>query len=804
LVVVTLSRAVRALVVLLGLAVLAAGWTAASGFAAAGYMLAGIGFLLLAAGFERAAAALGVAALLAALPALGQGRAAAPSGAALLLVGAALALAPWARRVPLRLCLALIGAVVMALGAIDFVQVSHPGLALAGLASGAALLAAHAAAPRRPLGFGLVGIFVAALLWQGLTARERLLVQGNLAASLNAVERQTSAELEARILALVRISSRWAHEGMPSRDAFDLEASLNYAHFPGYQVIGWIDPEHVIRWIWPVEGNEPAVGLDLDSEPRRKAAILAAEAARAPRVTLPIPLRQGGYGFLVLSPIRDPARNGFVYGGFRARELFDRVLGNIAYGYGVRLDVAGETIYSRPGDDTHPSERTFLLAGMTWHVAVFPPRALLVGSSLPEAMFAAAALLSVLLALAVHYALVARELAATLEQRIDTAVKARQHAETALRQSQKMESIGQLTGGIAHDFNNMLTVISGNLELLAGKLQKEPRLLRLAESAAAAAERGERLTAQLLAFSRRQQLEPRALDLNEVVAEMRDLLDRTVGDRVNLVLALAPDLRPAMVDRNQVEAALLNLVLNARAATPDNGRIEVRTSNARSAFVELSVADSGHGMSEEVRARAFEPFFTTKERGKGTGLGLSMVYGFARQSGGEAHIESTTGIGTVVRVLLPMASETATRPEEPVPATARGRGETVLCVEDQEDVLAFAAETLQGLGYKVAKASNADDALALLGRGEKAVDLVFTDVMMPGSMDGTELARRVRGRWPALPVLLTSGYAERQVARESPFPFLRKPYRAATLAVAVRAALRPAAPAARGAGSFAP
>jgi signal transduction histidine kinase/CheY-like chemotaxis protein len=800
-VVVTLSRAVRALVAALGITVLTAGAVAATGAMAAGYALAGAAFIATAAGFGWTAAGLGGAVLLAGLVGLAGGGAIEPSVPVLVLTGAALALGPGAHRVSIRLSLALTGAVIVALGAIEVLQVGHHSLAAAGIASGAALLVAHAAAPRWPLGLGLAGIFVAALLWQGLAARERVLVQGNIAASLNAIERETNSELEARVLALVRIGSRWALEGMPSRDAFDLEASLNYAHFPGYQVIGWVDPGHVIRWTWPLEGNEAAVGLDLDSEPRRRAAILAAASARAPRFTLPIMLRQGGSGFLIIVPVGDPNARGFVYGGFHTNQLFDRVLGNIAYGYGVRLTVEDEIVYERPDVKTRPSESTFLLGGLTWRVAIFPPRSLLVGSSLPEAMFAAAALLSILLALAIHFALVARGLAGTLEVRIDTAVKERQHAENALRQSQKMESIGQLTGGIAHDFNNMLTVISGNLELLAGKVQSEKRLLRLVESAAAASERGERLTAQLLAFSRRQQLDPQPLDLNEVVAEMEDLLDRTVGDRVNLALSLAPDLRPAMVDRNQVEAAVLNLVLNARAATPEMGRIEVRTANARGDFVELSVADTGHGMSEEVRARAFEPFFTTKERGKGTGLGLSMVYGFVQQSGGEVHIESAEGVGTVIRLLLPIATETTRPEEESVPATARGHGETVLCVEDQEDVLDFAAETLQGLGYRVLKAGSADAALEILVKPrDGAVDLVFTDVMMPGSMDGTEFAKLVRGRWPKLPVLITSGYAERQVARESPFPFLRKPYRAATLAVAVRATLRPNEPT-TGAGS---
>jgi signal transduction histidine kinase len=238
-------------------------------------------------------------------------------------------------------------------------------------------------------------------------------------------------------------------------------------------------------------------------------------------------------------------------------------------------------------------------------------------------------------------------------------------AEDALRQSQKMEAVGQLTGGIAHDFNNMLTVIAGNLELLESKLTDKPKLLRLVNAAAVAAGRAEKLTQQLLTFSRRQQLQPQAIDLNQVIIGMGDLLHRTVGEHIDIRTQLAAELWPALADPNQIETALLNLILNARDAMPNGGNITIETGNvafersqgdiSAGAYATLAVTDTGQGMSEEVAARAFEPFFTTKEMGRGSGLGLAQVYGFAKQSAGHARIDSRVGHGTTVQLYLPRA-----------------------------------------------------------------------------------------------------------------------------------------------------
>ncbi len=392
-------------------------------------------------------------------------------------------------------------------------------------------------------------------------------------------------------------------------------------------------------------------------------------------------------------------------------------------------------------------------------------------------------------------------------RQLTTEVAERQQAEEALRQSQKMEAVGKLTGGIAHDFNNLLTVIAGNLDLLRGKLGEQPRLLRLVSMASLAADRAEKLTQQLLAFSRRQRLRPRAIDLNQVVTGMEDLFRRTAGERIEVRTILSPDLWPAMADQNQLENAVLNLVINARDAMPDGGRITIETANllldaenasqhpdlAPGRYAQIAVCDTGLGMPPDMVLRAFEPFFTTKDVGKGTGLGLSMVYGFVRQSNGHVTIQSAEGEGTTVRIYLPFAGTSASEaPESRAPqGESRSGSETLLVVEDDADVRALAVSVLGDLGYKVLEAATGDAALPLL-MARPDIDLLFTDVVMPGSLSGVDLAQQARERHPALRVVLTTGYASSLVERErlaEAVEILRKPYRPADLAETIRTAL---------------
>jgi PAS domain S-box-containing protein len=387
-------------------------------------------------------------------------------------------------------------------------------------------------------------------------------------------------------------------------------------------------------------------------------------------------------------------------------------------------------------------------------------------------------------------------------------ITARRDAEERLRQAAKMEAIGQLTGGVAHDFNNLLTVIMGSLERVARRLGPDEKAAALIRSALTAAERGATLNRELLAFARRQPLRPEALDLNQLVADTERLIRRTLGERIEIEVVRAAGLWTTLADRAQVQNALLNLVVNARDAMPDGGKLTIETANAYlgadyaaqhgeitpGQYVMLAVTDTGTGMAPEVAGRAFEPFFTTKAEGKGTGLGLSMVYGFAKQSGGHAKIYSEPGHGTTVKLYLRRAPQTAAQaqvPRTPVPASATSAGETVLVVEDDRAVRAVAAGMLADLGYGVLEAGNADEALALLGVDH--IRLLFTDVIMPGAMSGQELAREARRRRPGLKVLFTSGYTENAIIHNGRLDpgvrLLSKPYKRDELAQAVRAAL---------------
>jgi PAS domain S-box-containing protein len=384
-------------------------------------------------------------------------------------------------------------------------------------------------------------------------------------------------------------------------------------------------------------------------------------------------------------------------------------------------------------------------------------------------------------------------------------------ADERLRQAQKMEAIGQLTGGVAHDFNNLLTAIVGNLELLSATLPAQERAQRYAAAALRAALRGSRLTEHLLAFSRRQELRPEIVAANAFLQDMLILCQRTVGDGIELVLQLQDDLWTCHIDAAQFGATILNLLGNARDAMNGTGRITISTENVATGaaeetdleagdYVTLAVTDTGCGMSPAVLSRAFEPFYTTKEVGKGTGLGLSQVYGFTKQSGGTARIESRAGVGTTVRLYLPRQDgEPAI---DGVAATegeaARSPSATILVVDDDDDVREMTVEMLSDLGYRIRVAINGPEALAILRR-DKSVDLLFSDVVMPAGMSGVELARAARRLRPDLRVLLSSGHPgdTGSQAIQPEFPFIAKPYRPSTLGPRIAEALAGVVPRSR-------
>ena len=397
-------------------------------------------------------------------------------------------------------------------------------------------------------------------------------------------------------------------------------------------------------------------------------------------------------------------------------------------------------------------------------------------------------------------------------------VTQRRLTEESLRQAQKMEAVGQLTGGMAHDFNNLLAIILGNLELLAEQLQ-DPALGNLVHEALAAVERGASLTHRLLAFARRQPLRSKRTDLNQLVAGLSDLLRRSLGKTIVLRTRLAEDLLPTVIDPGQFEAALLNLVVNARDAMPLGGQLSVETANywlhedaahtrlyevEPGQYVMLAVSDTGSGMAPDVRRQAFEPFFTTKVVGRGSGLGLSMVHGLVKQSGGFIHLDSEVGQGTTFRLYLPAAgAEAEAAAETPAePGRPRsGQQPTILVVEDEGAVRRMAVRMLESLGYQTVEAETAATALAVL-EATPQVAALFTDVVLPGPQSGVDLARHAVQRRPDLKVLFTSGYAEAHLSRFSDRPagsdLLDKPYRKAQLAEKLHALLDRGAAAASG------
>lgn len=382
---------------------------------------------------------------------------------------------------------------------------------------------------------------------------------------------------------------------------------------------------------------------------------------------------------------------------------------------------------------------------------------------------------------------------ASLQKRVAEAVAERDAVEAQLRQSQKMDAIGKLTGGIAHDFNNLLQVISGNLQLLnrdvAGNIRAEQRV----QNAIAGVSRGARLAAQLLAFGRKQPLAPKPVDMGRLVGEMDDLLRRTLGEEIEIETIVSAGLWNTFVDDTQVENAILNLAINARDAMEGRGKLTIEASNAHldelyarkhsdvaaGQYVMVAVTDTGSGIPREILDRIFEPFFTTKPQGKGTGLGLSMVYGLVKQSNGHINVYSEVGEGTTVRIYLPRTEQDEVLKPVSEAGPVRGGTETILIVEDDDDVRATVVELLSELGYRVLKARDAASGLAIVESGVP-IDLLFTDVVMPGPMQSREMASRAQALIPGLAVLFTSGYTENSIVHggrlDEAVEFLSKPY----------------------------
>ena len=576
-----------------------------------------------------------------------------------------------------------------------------------------------------------------------------------------------------------------------------------------------------VTYIAPIEGNQRAVGFDLFSEHARRSAVQAAISGPAVTASAPIRLVQDQArqsGVFLAKAVPNSTRPSLVLVVLKMEPLMSALLARAAPTLEARLiDMEQEiTLYDSfaSASGAPLSRQVFAAGGRRYQLDTIPTAlylaqhrgleswAVLVIGTFSTGLLGALLLLATGHTRRVETIVVERthELA-TVNQRLTAEIEERRQAETALRQAQRMEAIGQLTGGVAHDFNNLITVVRGNAELLRDRAADDVTRRR-ADAIALAADRGQRLTRQLLTYSRRQTLRPEPAYLHERTGEIAELLSRSLRDDIEVVVALPNELWPVAVDAAEFELALLNIGVNARDAMPAGGCLRVEAQNVSCApsmpaggslsgdFVALAISDTGTGMQPEVLAHAFEPYFTTKEVGTGSGLGLSQVYGFAVQSGGMAELTSELGKGTSITLHLPRAQTISPIREAPpeAPVAAAVQPIKILLVEDDEAVAAITTEVLRDLGYEVEQAHDGINALKVL-EGDNAVGLVFSDIVMPGGMSGLELARSLRQRYPKLPVVLITGFSQyASEASAEGFRVLEKPFRREALSAAIAVA----------------
>jgi signal transduction histidine kinase/CheY-like chemotaxis protein len=665
---------------------------------------------------------------------------------------------------------------------------------------------------------GLTTLLAALLLCLRLVTWQRAEIRAATKAHVLFVRNKMDSELKARILPLERMARQWEIRGQPNDVDLESDAMLVMIRYRGYEAIEWMDPTFHVRWVALRRGNEADLGADLGTDARLRVALQAAEDTQQVMVTHPLDLQRGGQGFLVCVPIFPKGEfGGFLLGMIRYQELLQSILEDVAQDYWVAVYDGDKQVYSRAGAST-PREEAWAqetdieFQQLTWRARVWPkPEALAYArSTLPQVALVGGILMASLLAFAVYLAetsqLRAREVAAANEE-LKREIAGREQAEEALRQAQKMEAVGRLAGGVAHDFNNLLMVIRGHAALSLNCLAPDNPLRRELAEILKAADRASSLTRQLLAFSRKQVLQPQVLNLNALVTQVVELMPPLLGEDINLVIHLDPQLGWVKADPGQMEQVIMNLVFNARDAMPDGGELTIQTENADldqilagchpgvrpGPHVMLAVHDTGRGMNEETQAHLFEPFFTTKDRSKGTGLGLATVYGTVNQSGGCVTVSSTLGKGTTIQVYLPRAEETIEVVETPkaLPESLQG-SETIMVVEDDDAVRNMTREFLKVNGYAVVEARSAADAIQLMEGHSGPIDLVLTDVVMPG-MKGPELVERLANQRPGTKVLYMSAYTEDAVINFGMLgqgtAFIEKPFSPDELASKVRKVL---------------
>ena len=669
-----------------------------------------------------------------------------------------------------------------------------------------------------PAIFGLTAVLAALILWQLLLGHQRAEIQAATKDQAQFVSTKIESELKASIAQLEQLAGRWRARGQLDDIGKQSDVELVMSGYPAYQAIEWVDPGYHVDWASPRGRNQADLGATFGQDEPRRVALQAAEESHGVVVTHPVSLRNGGRGLLVCLPVYSSQKlNGFLLAAFRYEDLLSSILQNVAPDYFVKIYDGDEKIYdggtgSISSDSQWTQEVDIQIQQVTWRAYAWPKPGKLTytQSVLPQVAFVAVMLLAGLLAFAVYMAETAElrsKALAKANKNLEKEIAGREQVEDALRQAQKMEAVGRLAGGVAHDFNNLLMVIRGHAALSLRHAGADGVLRRELDEILKATDRASSFTRQLLAFSRKQVFQPRVLDLNALTAQLALMLPTVLSDDINLRINLDPQLGHVKADPALLEQVLMNLVLNARDAMQEGGELTIQTLNTEldesaarnhpdahaGSYVVLVIRDTGLGMSEETQSHIFEPFFTTKDRGKGTGLGLATVYGTVNQSGGFITVSSKVGTGTEIQIFLPRVHEPVEVAEAPeAPAQSRKGGETILVVEDDDAVRRMVREFLKISGYTVLEARSGSDAIQFVERPHQTVNLVLTDVLMPG-MKGRELVERLAKLRSGIKVLYMSAYTEDaaiNIGVLSPgTAFIEKPFSPDDLANKVREVL---------------
>jgi signal transduction histidine kinase/ActR/RegA family two-component response regulator len=668
-----------------------------------------------------------------------------------------------------------------------------------------------------PAIFGLTTIVAVLILWQLLIGHRNVEIQSATREQASFIKAKTESELRARILPLERLAGRWEAESRLDENHMESDASLAMSGYPAYQAIEWIGPALHVRWAVPQKENAADVGTDLRLIPGLGEALEQGAPQQTTVIAPRVRLRRGGQGFLVCVPVHSEKDSGFLIGIFQYQELLSSILGDVAPDYWVAVYDGNENVYSRatsepPPRDRYVEETNIKYGQLTWRAVVWPKAGAVsyARSALPMFVSIGGLLMALTLAFAVYMAETAQlnvnKLAAA-NRELGREIAGREQAEEALRHAQKMEAIGRLAGGVAHDFNNLLMVIRGQAALSQNSAGLSSTLRRELTEIVKAADRASSLTRKLLALGRKQVLQSRVLDLNALVTQVAEILPSVLGEHIKLHVNLEPQLGRVKADSAQLEQVIMNLVFNARDAMPLGGDLTIQTANSDldaawtgkhpgvqpGPYVMFAVRDTGHGMDEETQSHLFEPFFTTKDTNKGTGLGLATVYGTVNQSGGCVNVSSQLGIGTVIEVYLPRVEEAVEVAETSKPVVSSLQGEErILVVEDDDAVRRMTREFLKIRGYTVIEARSAADAILWMESHEETIDLVLTDVVMPG-IKGGELVGHLAKLRANLKILYMSAYTEGDAIRIgilSPgTAFIEKPFSPDELAAKVREVL---------------